>query len=94
MQNENVFGGRVVLIYLINPHDSVAGGIPVLDPVVEKKHGREFLVGQVPSDPNDWSAGLTVGIAMDQIAHYLVFSTEEEFTKKAEFAGMSSSSMH
>jgi len=52
------------------------------------------VVGRVPSDPNDWSSGLPVGVALNQIAHYLVFSNEEEFLKKSEMARMSFSSVH
>ncbi len=94
MQSENIFGGKVVLFYLTDPHESFAGGIPVLDPAIDEKLGRKFVVGLVPSDPNDWSSGLSVGIAVDQIAHYLVFSSEEEFIKKSEMARMATSSVH
>ncbi|MDJ0782061.1 MAG: hypothetical protein QNJ22_08810 [Desulfosarcinaceae bacterium] len=94
MENENVFGGKVVLIYLVNAPESFSGGIPVVNPTIEEKEGRKFVIGHLPNNTNDWSSGLPIGVAMDQIAHYLTFASEEDFANKSEFAWLSSGSLH
>jgi len=62
--------------------------------MIEEREGRKFVVGRLPNTPSDWSSGLPIGVALDQIAHYLVFSSEEEYNSKSEFAWMSSGSLH
>ena len=94
LDKENPFGGAVVLIYLVNAPETFSGGIPVVNPTITEKGGSQFLVGRLPSNPNDWSSGLPIGIAMDQIAHYLVFPSEEDFNNTSDFAWMSSGSLH
>jgi hypothetical protein len=94
MTQKDVFEGKVILIYLVNAPEAFAGGIPILNPTIEEKAGRKFIVGSLPNTPNDWSSGLPIGVALDQMAHYLAFSSEEDYLNKSEFAWMSSASMH
>lgn len=94
MTGKNVFGGEVVLFYLVTPPEEFIGGIPIVNPVVEKKEGLDFVVGTIPSDPDDWSSDMPVGVAMKQIAHYVVFSSLEEYYRKSEFFGYEENSIH
>ncbi len=92
IRNEKVAGvglfkGKVVLIYMMNAAPEFSGGIAICDPVLEECNGRSFVVGTVPSMFDDWSSGQTVGVALDQIAHYLEFESEQEFIEKSSFWG-------
>ena len=94
MTVENIFGGQVVLFYLVNPPEAFVGGIPIVNPIIEEKEGSRFVVGKMPSDPRDWSSDMPVGIALKQVAHYLAFSSIEDYYKKSEFLMSGESSLH
>ena len=81
----NDFGGEVILVYLVNPPEEFIGGIPIVHPSIEEKAGVKFVVGKIPSDPRDWSSELPVGVALKQIAHYLVFASVEDYYQNSEF---------
>jgi len=85
MTEKNVFGGEVVLVYLVNPPEPFVSGIPIVNPVIEEKEGVKFIVGTMPSDPRDWTSDMPTGVALEQVAHYLVFSTLDDFYQKSEF---------
>jgi len=85
MRSENGFGGEVVLFYLVNPPEVFVGGIPIVNPVIEGKEGLQFVVGNMPSDPRDWTSDMPVGVALNQVAHYLVFPSLDDFYQKSEF---------
>ena len=85
MRIENLFRGEVVLVYLVNPPEAFIGGIPIVNPVIEEKEGVKFIVGNMPSDPRDWTSDMPVGVALHQVAHYLVFSSVEDYYGKADF---------
>jgi hypothetical protein len=90
MIRDCIFQGKVVLLFLKGPPEGFTGGIAVLNPSIEEREGRKFVVGRVPPSPDDWTSGLRVGIAFDQIAHYLEFADENEFFEKS---GLAMSSM-
>lgn len=73
------FGGKVVVLYLIDASPDFEGGVPILDPMLKEMNGRYFVVGIAPSMVDDWSSGQTVGVAVDQIAHFIAFTSEQEF---------------
>ena len=79
----NFFKGKIVILYLINPPEAFSGGIAISEPKIEELNGRFFLMGQVPSNPDDWTSGLRTGVAVDQVAHFLEFGDENEFLLKA-----------
>ena len=93
MNGKNDFDGDVVLVYLVNPPDTFVGGIPIVHPVIEEKAGLTFIVGQIPSDPRDWTSEMPIGVSLKQVAHYLVFPTLEDFYQKSEFLAYSESSI-
>jgi hypothetical protein len=80
---ENIFNGKVILAYLINSPDDFAGGLAISDPKIEEKLGRYFVVGRVPENPSDWTSGLPISVAFDQIAHFMEFEDENDFIEKA-----------
>jgi len=83
---DNVFVGKVVLIYLTDASDDFAGGIAIRDPRIENFNGLLFVTGVVPTGYHDWSSGQRIGVAFDQIAHFLEFEDEQEFMEKSAFA--------
>jgi len=76
------FKGKIVLLYLNNASEVFSGGVAVYEPKIEEWCGRTFLIGVVPSNPNDWSSGLRIGVAFDQIGHFLEFSDERDFLER------------
>lgn len=89
----NLFKGKVVILYLVNPPEAFSSGVAVCDPNIEERHGRIFLVGRVPYSENDWSSGLRIGVAFDQIAHFLEFSDTNEFLEKTS-SGIGRKTLH
>ena len=77
-----VFQSSVIIVYLINSPEAFMGGIALKNPEIEERCGRQFLIGEVPFNPNDWTSGLKVGISFDQVAHYLEFPSEDEYFKR------------
>jgi len=80
-------GGAILLVYLVNAPDAFSGGIAVSNPKYEEISGRTFLIGNVTLNSNDWAAGSRIGIALDQISHFLEFADENDYAKKLSIAG-------
>ena len=95
METEKIFRGKMLLMYLINPPDEFAGGVAISNPIIEEKLGRYFIVGRVPQNPEDWTSGMSISVAFDQIAHYLEFKDENDFIQKAgsSMLGMENNSL-
>lgn len=75
------FDGKAVTFYLTNvPPDYAA----TLDsPRFERHAGRLFAVGfSVSSIAKDWTAGASVCVAWDQVSHYMVFDSAEDFGER------------
>ena len=87
-----IFKGEVVLFYLMNAPEEFSGGIVIANPSIQDICGRIFVVGTVPNI-DDWSVGANVGVALDQVAHYLEFSSEQEFNEKSAFWNQSTESL-
>lgn len=83
---QTIFRGNLVIFYLNNPSESFAGGIAILNPVIEESYGRQFVVGTTPPNTKDWSAGLRVVVLLDQVAHFLEFKDEHEFMERNALA--------
>lgn len=83
MTTNDLFKGKAILAYLINPPDEFVGGLAIADPRIEDKFGRYFVVGKVPQNSADWTSGLRISVAFDQIAHYIEFEDENDFIEKA-----------
>ena len=81
-----IFKGNLVIFYLNNPSESFAGGIVILNPVIEESLGRQFVVGTTPSNNKDWSTGLRIGVFLDQVAHFLEFKDENQFIERSALA--------
>jgi len=77
-----MFEGKVILIYLFNPPEAFIGGIAVYNPQVQDYFGRKFITGTVPRNPDDWTSGLKVSVAFDQVAHFLEFSDERDLLER------------
>jgi hypothetical protein len=76
------WSGKVVLIYLA----TVSGGSPpcvaVAHAALESRGGRQFVIGSVPSHPQDWASDLRIEVAWDQVSHVLVFDSLDQYREK------------
>ena len=81
-----LFKGKIVIAYLTNPPEGFIGGIAISNPEIIEFNGRAFLFGYVPNSIVDWTSGLRVGIALEQIAHFLEFDDERELLDKMALA--------
>jgi hypothetical protein len=89
----SLFKGKVVILYLINPHEAFSGGVAICDPKIEERQGRIFLVGEVPHSEGDWSSGLRIGVAFDQICHFIEFADTNEFLERTS-SGIARKTLH
>ncbi len=72
------FGDKAVTFYLANVPFEYA--VTLDSPSLERQAGRVFAVGKVlPSGSHDWTSGVRVSVAWDQISQYIVFDSAEEF---------------
>lgn len=78
-----MFTGKVVLVYLASAPKGFAGGVAIVNPMILEIEGRKFVVGTAPEEPGDWTSGLRVSVAFDQISHFIEFTDESEFLVKA-----------
>ncbi len=81
-QNQKIFKGMIVVVYLINSAEIFSRGIAISEPNIEEFYGRKFLTGNVPQSADDWASGLRTVVAFDQISHFIEFSDENEFIEK------------
>ncbi len=86
MPRARLFMGKIIIAYLNNPPAEFAGGIAITNPRIEEHNGRTFVIGQVPYSPDDWTSGLRVGLAYEQVTHFLEFTDEDEFFEKTSTA--------
>ncbi len=75
----DAWAGKVLLIYTAFAGPSSSAGVAIEEAHTEDHFGRSFLVGRVPQSQRDWAAGLQVAIAMDQVAHRLVFDSRQQY---------------
>jgi hypothetical protein len=71
------FRGKVVVFYA----SEKCYTWPLLDPVFEMRCGRLFVAGKSP-DRGKWSDGLSVGVAWDAVASYLIYDSVEDYTAR------------
>ena len=83
----NFFKGKIVILYIVNAPEAFSSGVAIYKPKIEEWHGRNFLTGEVPSNPSDWSSGLRIGVALDQVGHFLEFADEKEFVQRMSLGG-------
>ena len=57
-----IFSGKVVILYIKNPAAEFANGIIMQHPRIVEVHNRTFVVGAVPHSEGDWASGLRVGV--------------------------------
>lgn len=77
------FKCKVVIVYIMNASPEFSNGVPIQDPRLEEINGRIFVLGVVPNVEEDWAAGLPIGIAFDQIGHFIEFASEKEFFERS-----------
>lgn len=84
--NETFFKGRVILVYLKHGTEDIAGGIAISDPKIRNINDRLFVCGMTPAGIFDWTAGQRVGVALDEILHFVEFDNEQDFFEKSTLA--------
>jgi hypothetical protein len=86
-KGSQVFHGKVVLVYIINPAAEFSNGVSIYRPEITDLFGRKYIVGTTPTDINDWTTGLRVGVALDQVVHYVEFADEIEYIERISSEG-------
>lgn len=87
MVEENVpdFSGKLVVIYTSSAPRAIQDGI-VMEYVSFKRYGdRLFLEGRVPSiehESLDWVSNLQAAVSWDDVTHYLIFNSHEEYLNR------------
>ena len=91
----NLFKGKVILVYLIDPPSEYVAGLAISNPKTIEYLGRYFVVGKVPESISDWTSGLRISVAFDQVAHFMEFKDENDFFERAgpDIYGLGNKSM-
>jgi hypothetical protein len=58
-------------------------GLILQSPRFEWQAGRQFLVGDIPKQLDDWTSGRSGAVAWDAVIDYLVFDSVEQYMKHA-----------
>jgi len=78
------FTGKAVIFYIKNAPPACDDGILMEYISFEKRGGRIFLVGRVPSGfGTDWTANCKAVIEWDSVIHYLEFKNMKDYKERA-----------
>lgn len=79
------FSGKLVLFYTSNSPRGIQDGV-LMEFVSFIDYGeRLFLTGRIPSVDEkdmDWVSNLQAGISWDDVTHYIVFDSREEYLSR------------
>lgn len=75
------FRGRAITIYLIN--EPMEHAVTLDSPTFEVQGDRLFIGGsRLPTSNQDWTGGIPMWIAWDQVANYFVFDSAAAFAER------------
>ena len=80
-QEDSVFADRIVTVYVDDPMNG--SGQVLREATLQQIGGRWMLIGKAVSTghPDEWDAGLTVGIAWESVTAFYLF-TQQQFDDK------------
>jgi len=76
------FGGKLVLFYTANAPRGIQDGVLMEFVNFADFNGKLFLTGRIPSVDEagtDWVSNLQAGISWEDVTHYLVFDSREDY---------------
>lgn len=79
------FTGKIVVLYLAHPPDGLRDGAVLEYATFRDSGGRLFVEGRLPAldEQNDWVSNLKGGFAWDDVVHYIVFDSREDYLARA-----------
>lgn len=91
MDKENIpdFTGKLVVFYTRNAPKGIQDGI-LLEFITFAKYGdRLFLNGRIPSIDSkgeDWISNLQAGIAWEDVTHFMIFDSRDDYVDRMGIA--------
>lgn len=79
------FSGKLVLFYTNNAPRGIQDGVLMEFVTFTEYGGRLFLTGRIPSVDErgvDWVSNLQAGICWDDVVHYIVFESREDYLSR------------
>lgn len=76
------FKGKIVVFYTRNAPRAIQDGIVLEYISFSKYDNKVFLNGKIPSldsKISDWTSALKAGIAWEDISHYVIFNSKEDY---------------
>ena len=83
------FSGKLVLFYTANAPRAIQDGVLMEFISYKAYEGRLFLTGRIPTlDENgtDWVSNLQAAISWDEVVHYIVFDSREDYLSRTSGA--------
>jgi len=83
------FSGKLVLFYTTNAPRGIQDGI-LMEFISFTEYGEKlFLTGRIPSVDEkgmDWVSNLQAGISWNDVTHYIVFDSREDYISRMSMA--------
>jgi len=77
------FRGKLVVFYLADPTQALAGGVLLEFPEFKVLAGRTFVVGRSPELIGmEWASNLPSAVAWDSVLHYMVFDSRADYLER------------
>ena len=88
MSKDNLpdFDGKVVVFYTVNAPRAIQNGIVLEFASFTEYGGKLFVTGRIPpaySKDSEWVANLQTGIAWNDITHFIIFDSREDYINSA-----------
>lgn len=83
------FSGKLVLFYTSNAPRGIQDGVLMEFVTFTEYGGRLFLTGRIPSvdeQGGDWVSNLQAGICWDEVVHYIIFESREDYLSRTGIA--------
>jgi hypothetical protein len=84
MEDQNLpdFKGKIVLFYTRNAPRAMQDGLVLEYVTFIRYNNKHFLSGRVPSVDDkgtDWVSNLKAGLAWDEVSHFIIFDTRDDY---------------
>ena len=70
---------KILIVYLRDSGPETELGIALVGPTLQTFWGECFLTGRVPPHERDWSSDLMTAVRWIDVAHFIIFSSLEEY---------------
>ena len=79
------FTGKLVIFYTRNAPRGIQDGILLEFASFIEYGGKLFVIGRVPSTDSkglDWVSNLQAGLAWEDVTHFMIFDSREEYIER------------